>query len=244
MWSVALGLLLALGALCWAVGVPLLHTRSVVADAALGYVYDSGVFRKGVAERAVQELGGGQRAARRLARYVRLRGAICPYWEEALGLLRRCGERATPELIALARGAEGDELYQILSQLDSPLSTESDLAATEELLPLALEHMNHQDEVMRRNAVWMLTMIGPRARFVPVLRDALEDRDCLVRGNSARLLGMIGEAARPAIPDLEKAAEDQDWYVRQAAAGAIEKIAPSASGGVDETGSAEEKGQP
>jgi HEAT repeat protein len=68
-----------------------------------------------------------------------------------------------------------------------------------------------------------LVVIGSSA--LPALISALESPDRLVRERVATTLGTIGPAARPAVPALRKAMQDDgNLMVREAAAKALERI--------------------
>jgi hypothetical protein len=52
-----------------------------------------------------------------------------------------------------------------------------------------------------------------------------------VRANAAYALGILGEAARPAVPDLERLLRnDEDYMVRSVACEALQRINPEAAG--------------
>jgi HEAT repeat protein len=71
-------------------------------------------------------------------------------------------------------------------------------------------------------AVEGLTKLG--AASVPELRDALKDKDKVVRRLAAEVLGKIGAGAMPAVPALKEAANDQDAAVKGAAEKALKEI--------------------
>jgi len=60
----------------------------------------------------------------------------------------------------------------------------------------------------------------PLSHWVAMLK-ASEPR---VRSRAASALGRIGPAAKPAVPELMRALEDKDFFVRASAAEALEKI--------------------
>jgi HEAT repeat protein len=72
-------------------------------------------------------------------------------------------------------------------------------------------------------AVEALTKLGPAA--VPELREALKDKDKVVRRLAAEVLGKLGAAAMPAVPDLRETAKDPDVAVKSAAEKALKEIA-------------------
>jgi HEAT repeats len=63
-----------------------------------------------------------------------------------------------------------------------------------------------------------------RAPAVPLLERSLADKNAEVRCAAAWALGNIGPDARHAVPGLRGLLEDEDWYVREAAAEALKKI--------------------
>jgi HEAT repeat protein len=71
-------------------------------------------------------------------------------------------------------------------------------------------------------AVEGLTKLGAAA--VPELREALKDKDKVVRRLAAEVLGKIGAAAMPAVPALKEAAKDPDAAVKAAAEKALKEI--------------------
>jgi len=72
-----------------------------------------------------------------------------------------------------------------------------------------------------------LARIGTQA--LPVLISALRDPDPIVRGNAAKGLARLGEAAQQAVPALTAALADEDDKVRLAAARALGQIGPAAA---------------
>lgn len=63
---------------------------------------------------------------------------------------------------------------------------------------------------------------------MPALTQLLGDPHAAVRRNAAEALGNIGAAAKPALVALQKAADDADPSVQDAAAEAINQIDPTA----------------
>jgi len=64
---------------------------------------------------------------------------------------------------------------------------------------------------------------------VPILVRELKDKNTQVRAGAANTLGGMGSAARPALPDLEKALNDPDATVRYLAREAIQAIGRAAA---------------
>ncbi len=65
---------------------------------------------------------------------------------------------------------------------------------------------------------------GDPAVIVPVLTEALSDPHFDVRVNAANALGEFGERAAAAVPALIKAGSDEEWWVRDSADLALNKI--------------------
>jgi len=85
--------------------------------------------------------------------------------------------------------------------------------------------LNAGDERERRNVAEALASIGVDSReAVPVLVQALQDRNLFVRMNAVKALLGMGPAAKDAVPALEKVLNDQNASVRRLAEMALEKI--------------------
>jgi HEAT repeat protein len=77
--------------------------------------------------------------------------------------------------------------------------------------------------VIRSDAAKMLGETGKEAQAaIPVLIDALNDKDHSVRSNAAMALGLMGSAAKDAVPALQGILEDP--RTKKAASKAIEQI--------------------
>jgi HEAT repeat protein len=83
--------------------------------------------------------------------------------------------------------------------------------------------LSDRNEGVRINACSSLAGMGKK-ELLPVLVSALGDASAAVRFNAAQGLLWLGHAAREAGPALEKCLNDQDEYVRAAAAMALESI--------------------
>jgi HEAT repeat protein len=59
---------------------------------------------------------------------------------------------------------------------------------------------------------------------VDVMIRNLSDPDATARRNAAVALGIMGERAEKALPDLDRARDDEDWKVREAAEVAFSRI--------------------
>ena len=89
--------------------------------------------------------------------------------------------------------------------------------------------LDSDDDFARFAATWALVRIDPKdaklvAAAVPALIKGLADERPLVRAESAATLGELGPAAKSAMPELKKAAEDADANVSAAAKQALAEI--------------------
>jgi HEAT repeat protein len=90
--------------------------------------------------------------------------------------------------------------------------------------------LTSEDKIVKLTGIWALLQIGPKndamaQTALPLLTDALTHEYEFVRVEAALALGDLGKSAAEAIPALEEAKNDNSLAVRQAVAGAIEKIA-------------------
>jgi HEAT repeat protein len=91
------------------------------------------------------------------------------------------------------------------------------------------------DGEIRWNAARTLGKIGPAARgAVPILVEALDDRDALVREHAAEALGEIGPDAKSAIPALVKVLKDPDARVRRDGVRSLGQIGPAAKSAAED----------
>jgi HEAT repeat protein len=103
--------------------------------------------------------------------------------------------------------------------------------AAREADPALIEALDHDDTGVRVNAALALTLIGVDdshvGKAVPALaRRLTEDRQAIVRLHAALTLGRLDLDARPAIPELVRAARDQNaWEIRRAAVYALGRCA-------------------
>jgi HEAT repeat protein len=110
-----------------------------------------------------------------------------------------------------------------------------DLSATEVMLKVgarlspAIIRLAREadDEKTRATAVWALGQDPRAVTHLDVFAAALRDRSSHVRVEAARVLGALGAEARPAMPALAAALEDQEDVVRQWAAASLTKIIES-----------------
>jgi HEAT repeat protein len=135
---------------------------------------------------------------------------------EALGVMGPAAQEAVPLLNSLLR----DRIPHI-AKVDAPAALYR-ITGDTKMLAALLEALGHHSERVRSGAVDLLGKIGPVV--VPDLILALQSGDPDVREGAADALGMIGPAAKEAVPALDKAFEDEAWYVRECAAEALMKI--------------------
>lgn len=88
-----------------------------------------------------------------------------------------------------------------------------------------VEALKDPDFEVRQNLAVALAKTG--GRTVPLLRDALKDKLAERRSGAAYTLGLLGEAARPALPELLNALNDTDTDVRRQASFAIARVVPA-----------------
>ncbi len=100
-----------------------------------------------------------------------------------------------------------------------------------EAKPALLEQLAIEDEFLGMAAAWALAHIHPECtetapKSVPLLVKALAEPDSMTRLYACESLECLGPLGKDAVEGLKKLAEDEDEDVRQAAAKALEAIAP------------------
>ena len=88
-----------------------------------------------------------------------------------------------------------------------------------------VDGLKDPDFEVRQNLAAALAKTG--GRTVAPLREALKDKLVERRSGAAYALGLLGEAARPALPDLLEALHDSDTDVRRQASFAIGRVVPA-----------------
>lgn len=174
-------------------------------------------------------------------------------WKKAVNSLAEMGLRVVPALIE-ATGDDHPEVRRGASQalhkigpavvpflikaLKHDNSSVRETAArslyglapkAQTAIPALTDAMQDSDAFVRQ---WVATALqnmahhfGPILKVaVPGLTELLKDGDFMVRMWAAHALGSIGDAAVPAIPALEKALDDVDSSVKEAAAMALRDI--------------------
>lgn len=101
-----------------------------------------------------------------------------------------------------------------------------------ETLPELARKLRDENETTRWRAAVKLSRMGTRA--VPVLTEALGDRDFRVRREAVTALRQIGAEAKMALPALVKALRDKDGEVRERAAETLGFLGPAAAPAVPE----------
>lgn len=93
-------------------------------------------------------------------------------------------------------------------------------------------HLDDQDDYYAATAAWALARIDEDdpdvvAKGIPLFVKALKSPEPFVRHEAADSLAELGSLAKPALPDLERAAQDKNQSVAEAAKAAIKKISGS-----------------
>ena len=203
--------------------------------------------------KAVELLGGPERAAQRLGRCFRLPQPPQYDYEATARLLAHCGKPAVPALADVAETSDNPfkRLYALYALFEiGPQAAEA--------VPALVRMLNQRGEDDDRGAVAAaLGGIGPGARAaVPALEKLLADDDQRIRSASARALsridptvaaavaalvealdsesaadaceslGRMGSVAKAALPALEAKVRqwEKDERLRAAAAEALKKI--------------------
>jgi HEAT repeat protein len=85
--------------------------------------------------------------------------------------------------------------------------------------------------VKMAEALWKVEKPAART-LLPVLIEAMTDKEPGARANAANVIGQIGAAAKSAVPELAKLLTDKDLTVRAEAAMALGEIGPAAKSAV------------
>jgi HEAT repeat protein len=129
-----------------------------------------------------------------------------------------------PKLVDVLEAALGDEDGGVRIQAAYALGK----IGAPQTMPRFLKALGDREvkvKIVSAQAIWQ---IAKRTEGVPVLADALRDRDTDVRITAAAALGKFGRAARPAVPALSDALKDSNAEVRAYAAAALHHIGPEA----------------
>lgn len=140
-------------------------------------------------------------------------------------------DAAIPALIEALKDPEIRVRYHALTTLGNLMfeAQPPDLGAA---IPTLIELLKDADSSDTRwQAANVLGKIGPRSRdAVPLLTQALSDKDHYVRSSAANALGEIGPESRVAAPSLIKLLKDPVADVRASAATALAKVEPGSAG--------------
>ena len=222
LWTCAI--LLALG-LAWFIGavvVPVWQTSLVVSDCAADQDFFS-MSRPFDFEKAIERLGGADKARHRLEVYLRLLRPAAEHRGVAIFLLGHCGEKAVPFLLSALSDPDSDVREKTLWALQ-----ETGLPPGEDVSSLLLV-LRDNDEGLRATAAFALGQVATRRpEIVPALTEALGDGDWAVRCSAARSLGSMGVTAKVAILPLAARVSDTVPDVRIAAARALREMGPEA----------------
>ncbi len=204
-----------------------LHKYSIFAACVL--IVGCGV---GAVDQLLIDLESSDVEVRRVA--VRELGKLKPAETEVRDALLRAlsdEDREVRRLACFALGEIGEvEAGKLASALDDPeLSVR--LAAAYALLKIEPGHTGAKDvltQAMQAGDGGVIVAVSSRgsdaAWAVPTLTALLSDRRPGIRRLAAEGLGKIGRASESSLPALERAENDPDDRVREAAAGAIQLI--------------------
>jgi len=149
-------------------------------------------------------------------------------WNEAVGAIKELGFFVVPVVIE--------------SLDDTSLAVRTGISkALRQMGPTVLydviDGLVHDSPTVRREAASLLSGTASRretpiTNIVPVLIDALSDRESSVRVRTAQALCLLAEKAQLAVPALIEALRDEESYVRQWATTALGSIGPAAEAAI------------
>ena len=79
--------------------------------------------------------------------------------------------------------------------------------------------------------IWKIDETPPSV-LLPVLLDALKDKDAAVRAAAPPVIALLGAKAKPALPALKETLKDKEFDVKLAAVAALGDLGPVARGSV------------
>lgn len=237
--TVGIVVIMGLAVFYVAVVAPLRETHVIVREFGEVYAHGRASTEMYQQKEATQRLGGPDRAADRLARYLRLPKWMSPDRVNATRLLGWCGPRAVPVLVQTLGDANKDVRRAAASALSrmGDVHTEGwggwrgkqDSPALKEAVPALVKALNDPDREVRLRAIGALGAIGPEAKeAVPALVRALGDRSASVRQTAVWVLGRFGPDAKEAVPALIRALDDRTYPPRANAVVALGRIGPEA----------------
>jgi len=147
-----------------------------------------------------------------------------PEWTEAVDGLHRMGFVVVPTLIDGLAGANLPTRVGIARALHK---------IGPSVLYDVIDALVHEEPDVRKEATYFLSSTASQRKrlitnIVPVLIDALADRESSVRVRTAQALCQLGKRAGLAVLALAEALKDEESYVRQWAATALGAIGPGA----------------
>ncbi|MGW8257184.1 MAG: HEAT repeat domain-containing protein [Thermoguttaceae bacterium] len=145
---------------------------------------------------------------------------------EALIALAKIGpasKAALPDLLETLKEQKGSLCCAATYALGS-IGPDAKVAST-----MMMKNLESDDATLALLSAWALTQIEPEnaqtaEKTLPVLLKGLEHSEPKFRCGAAEALGKLGPPAKPAIPALQKALQDDKEEVRKAAAAAIKAI--------------------
>jgi len=117
--------------------------------------------------------------------------------------------------------------------LQGPGESRRPAAIDDEVVRILVDGLKDPDFEVRQNLGAALAKTG--VRTVAPLREALKDKLVSRRSGAAYALGLLGESARPALPELLEALTDPDTDVRRQASFAIGRVIPVGRAGPPDT---------
>jgi HEAT repeat protein len=145
-------------------------------------------------------------------------------WNEAVAAIKELGFFVVPVLIE----SLDDSNLSVRIGISKALRQKGPTVLYE-----VIDALVHDSSTIRREAASFLTGTASQretriTNIVPVLIDALSDRESSVRVRAAQALCLLAERAQLAVPALIEALKDEESYVRQWVATALGSIGPSA----------------
>ena len=135
----------------------------------------------------------------------------------AVSALGRMGEDVVPDLIDALKTGNDDEAAGAASALWS-------MGSPPAAAPALVNCLGRVNSHARRAAAQALAGMEPVAQAVPGLVSVLQDDWWVARWQAAETLERMGCVAAPALPNLERAAQDEFDSVARAARAAVDKI--------------------
>lgn len=113
-----------------------------------------------------------------------------------------------------------------------------------EVLPALIETLKHENQEVRAAAATAIKQIGPKSEHIALLLPALKDPYMKVRSTVVLTFGYMGDAGKPAIPNMIGMLKDENAWVRFHSAAALGRFGAAAKDAVpglraalaDETG--------